>query len=84
MVPTREGFHFLTLPYFTPCSYRKSNPWYDRPYSGQSMTKGVVVHRVPSGVAYTDTALVSEYECLNSPKNVPCICFPLGQFMSQL
>ena len=40
-------------------SYRTTHPWYDRPFIGQSMNYGVLIHRVPSGVAYTDTALVS-------------------------
>ena len=43
-------------------SYRITRPWYDRPFVGQSMNYGVMVHRIPSGVAYTDTALVSEVE----------------------
>ena len=39
-------------------SFRDTNAPYDRPFINQKMTQGIMVYRVPSGIIYTDTALV--------------------------
>lgn len=39
-------------------SFRGTNAPNDRPFINQKMTQGIMVYRVPSGIYYTDTALV--------------------------
>ena len=54
-----SAFSQMTHPFHFPLrSFRDTHSPYDRPFIDQAMTQGVLVYRIPSGIRFTDTALV--------------------------